>query len=407
MGVKGIVMSEKRNITRDDIYLKARLLSEGARINVRKPPETPVDFMAGIVFDGCEIVSSLRPNRYSRLEAVVEGGRVTISDMGEVLGTATYEERPEWFDIPLSNGQPARSGVMGMSSDVIAIIQNHVCYNQASGQGCKYCSAFIPSENRGSPGRQKEFLRDYASLQAEAIEIALDHGWRGMISCSGGVLPPGSRGDLTERLEIVLEPLHARVDAEVLSQMHLMANCYPPEDLSEMYKWRDLGIKATDIDLEAMDPAYFAALCPGKAEAHPHEYWKEAMFAATEVFGPGRGSCTSVVMGLEPMDALVEGFEELISKGVLTTPLSFQPSPRSAYAQFNPPAATWFVEATEKMADSYLRHEDKLDAPVFEDERPGYTRTGRSYFIMLLNDELWRRGQEMGKLPPGLPKQGT
>ncbi len=400
-------MSEKRNITKDDIYLKARLLSEGARIEVRTPPEPPLGFAAGIVFDGCGIVSSLRSNAYSRLEAVIEGHHVTISDLGEELGTATFEERPAWFDIPLSNGKPARHGVMGMSADVIAILQNHMCYNQASGQGCRYCSSFAGVQERGEPGRQKAFLREYAALQAEAIEIAFDHGWRGMISCSGGVLAPGSRGDLTERMEIVLEPLHARVDADVLSEMHLMANCYPPDDFSEMYKWRDLGIKATDIDLEAMNAAYFAALCPGKVEAYSHEYWKDAMVAATEVFGPGRGSCTSVVMGLEPMDCLVDGFEELISKGIVTTPLSFQPGPNAALAQFNPPAAPWFVEATEKMADSYLRHEDKLDAPVFEDERPGYTRTGRSYFIMLLNDELWRRGQEMGKLGPGLPKQGT
>jgi hypothetical protein len=44
---------------------------------------------------------------------------------------------------------------------------------------------------------------------------------------------------------------------------------------------------------------------------------------------------------------------------------------------------------------------------ITKDERPGYTRTGRSYYILMLQDEIWRRGQEMGKLPPGLPKQGT
>ena len=65
------------------------------------------------------------------------------------------------------------------------------------------------------------------------------------------------------------------------------------------------------------------------------------------------------------------------------------------------------VKATERMADSHFRLGDRMDVPWVEDDRPGYTRTGRSYFIMLLNDEIWRRGQEMGKLPPGLPKQRT
>ncbi len=400
-------MPDKRNITRDDIFLKARLMSEGARIEIKRPPEDPTGFTRGVVLDGCGIVSILRQNGYSRIEASVDGNHVTLSDMGEFLGTGAFEERPAWFDIPMSNGQPAATGALGMTADVYGVVQNFVCYNQASGQACKYCGQFRPQQGWGRPGAQQEFLREHAAIQAEAVDIALRHGWRGQLALSGGVLPPGSRHEFIERLEIVLGALHDRCDAGLLSQMHIPTNSYPPEDLSELYKWRDLGVNGTTFDIEAMDPAYYAALCPGKAETYTHGQWKEAIIASAEVFGPGRGATSSVVMGLEPMASLVEGFEELISRGAILTPLGFQPSPLSPMAGFNPPAADWLVEANEKMVDSYLRHEDQLDVPIYEDERPGYTRTGRSYFIMLTTDELWRRGQEMGKLPPGLPKQGT
>jgi hypothetical protein len=80
-------------------------------------------------------------------------------------------------------------------------------------------------------------------------------------------------------------------------------------------------------------------------------------------------------------------------------------APGSAYEGFRPPSADWYIEATEKMADSFFRHEDKLDAPLMADNRHGYTRTGRSFHIMLVGDEISRRGQEMGKLGPGLPRQ--
>ena len=105
------------------------------------------------------------------------------------------------------------------------------------------------------------------------------------------------------------------------------------------------------------------------------------------------------------MAALTEGIEERTSKGIFTTPLNFVPTAGSPYAQFRPPTAEWFVEATEKMVDSYFRHEDKLDLGLLSDDRPGFTMTGRSFHIMLLSDEITRRGQEMGKLPPGLPSQ--
>lgn len=410
-------MPGKRSITKEDIFLKARLLSEGVQVEVKRAPEN-LSFGSIIVFDGCEILSILRPNPYSRIKAVVEGSRVTISDMGEVLGTATFEERPTWFDVPLNNGQPASTAVPGLITDVMPVMQNYLCYNQASGQACRYCSQFMPGLWTGMAqdpagdagdwaGVSYEMLREKAELAAEAIKIATDHGWRGQIVFAGGVLPPSRREELTERLDTVMAPLHKRVDADTLSSMQIAVNCYAPDDFLEFEKWRDIGINATSIDLEVMDPAYFAAICPGKHAAHPLEYWKEAQLAAAEVFGPWRGSGGSVVMGVEPMESLVDGAEERLSKGILVTPLNFQPAPASAYGQFRPPTADWIVEATEKMADCVFRHEDKMDAPLLADDRPGYTRTGRSYFIMLLFDEVWRRGQEMGKLPTGLPKQAT
>jgi hypothetical protein len=408
-------MIEKRNITREDIYLEARLLSEGVRIEIKTPPEKPPAFFGTIVMDGCDITTFLRPSSYSRLEAVIEGDRITISDMGEVLGTARFEERPEWFDIPLSNGQSAWTAVLGMTPDLIAIVQNARCYNQASGKGCRYCGLFAPGDQSANPldpagewGSVSESgLRQRGKIAAEAIKLAIDHGWRGMISFSGGALPPKRRGDLTRRLEALITPLREAIDDDVLSAMQVSANTYPPEDLAELYKWREFGINMTQFDLEVMDPSYFPAICPGKNAAHPFEYWKEAQIASVEVFGRWHGTATSVVMGIEPMTSLVEGVEERLAKGILSTPLCFQPTPGSAFGQFRPPSAEWIVEATEKMADSHFRLEHTLDAPLLEDSRPGYTRTGRSYYILPLTDEIWRRGQEMGKLPPGLPKQGT
>jgi len=407
-------MAGKRSITKEDIFLKARLLSEGVQVVVREAPEIPSN-RSIIVLDGCGILSILRSNPYSRLEAIVEGNSVTISDSGKNLGTATFEERPSWYDVPLANGQPAFTAVPGLITDVMPVMQNYLCYNQASGQACRYCGAFRPgpwvhnpeSEAADWAGISHGMLSQRAELAAEAIKIATDHGWRGQIVFAGGVLPPSRRQELTERLRIVMGPLQERVDGGTLSSMQIAVNCYPPDDFSEFEKWQDIGINATSIDLEVMGPAYFPAICPGKHAAHPLEYWKEAQVASAEVFGPWRGSGGSVVMGVEPMASLVEGTEERFSKGILVTPLNFQPTPGSAYEQFRPPTADWIVKATEEMADSVLRHKGKMDAPLFADARPGYTRTGRSYFIMLLYDEVWRRGQEMGKLPIGLPRQAT
>ncbi len=105
------------------------------------------------------------------------------------------------------------------------------------------------------------------------------------------------------------------------------------------------------------------------------------------------------------MSSLVEGVEERISKGVYSASLTFIPMPGSPYAQFRLPTAQWFVEANEKMADSYFQYADTLDVNLLTDNRHGFTRVGLSYPHILVRDEMARRLQEQGKFPPGLPGQ--
>jgi hypothetical protein len=172
-----------------------------------------------------------------------------------------------------------------------------------------------------------------------------------------------------------------------------------------MHVWKDLGVNAAEFDLEVMDPAYFKAICPGKSKSYPHERWMEAQEAAVDIFGRGRGTYQSLVTGIEPMDSLVEGVEERISKGIYSAPLVIAPAPGSPYAQFRPPTAQWFVEVNEKIADSYFKYANTLDVNLLTDNRPGFTRMGLSYPLVLVRDEMARRLQEQGKFPPGLPSQ--
>jgi len=105
-----------------------------------------------------------------------------------------------------------------------------------------------------------------------------------------------------------------------------------------------------------MDDAYYAAICPGKNAYKPLSYVKKAQEYSVKVFGPLFGTTGCLVMGIEPMSTLVAGFEERISKGVLPLPLIFHPEPYSGYEGFRPPTVEWIVEASEKMADSFMRH---------------------------------------------------
>lgn len=391
-------MATNGKITREDIHLKARVLSEGVRVKgLEVPPfqdladggHVPIPdhldvgnveeilgyyadavsnpanvnntrFGAPFRFDGSGLQVAVIPNPYSRLDLVVEGDRVTLLDGGEPLVTGTIPERPAWQDEKLSNGLPILAVMPQATAGIINIVYSLSCMNFNTGRGCRYCNLFSNPVSRKIVMLPKETLRGWARYQAEGIRIATDHGWRGTLAVSGGALPPAQRGEYLERLEIVMGEIRDALDGETFSALRKIYNHFPPEDFGDMYAWKDLGIDSTSIDLEVMDDAYFAAICPGKHAYRPLPYWKEAQEASVEVFGPYVNTTGCIVTGIEPMVTLLKGFEERLSKGVAPLPLVFGPAPGSAYWGFRPPTADWFLEVTERMGDLIMQHAARL-----------------------------------------------
>jgi len=388
-----------RNITKDDIYLKARIMSEGLRIEGLALPsfqelqkssaeaEVPErldakdtesllrfyaaclkkesDAFGGIVGNVLELdETALRvmilPNRHSRLELSVEGRRAAISEAGEVLATGKLPQTPTWHDERLSNGLPVTTALPVMSKEIINIVFSLSCINYNTGRGCRYCNLFSNPMSRRLVMLPKETLREWARFQGEAVKIATDAGWRGVLAVSGGALPPSQRPECLERLEILMDEIRNAIGDEMLGKLPVVYNHYPPDNFNEMNDWKELGINATSIDIEVMDSAYFAAICPGKNAHRPHQWWKEAQEASVEIFGPYLKTTGCVVTGIEPMHTLLKGLDERLGKGVMPLPLVFMSMPGSAYWGFRPPTADWLVEATERMADIYLKHAGKI-----------------------------------------------
>ena len=403
-------MAEKRNITKEDVLLKTRLLAEGVRYEVKGPSQwgagsfDPLSAFPAIVLDGCDVVVlPFGQNPRSRLEAVIEGNSVTISDMGEVVGTGTLQVRAAWRDLPMQSwsGTTVNDAISYDGAFVAEVTFSNRCYAYDSGQTCKYCGFGHDFSLAGPLQSASEALAS-AETMIEPLAVAIENGWRGALLFVGGATPPDRRGQwTTDVFEGIMTRIHERIGADLLSEIQIASDVYPPDDLGDLYKWKSFGMNSCQFDSEVMDPTYFRAICPAKGEK---QRWHEAQEAAAEVFGRGRGSSSLVVAGIEPMAQLLEGVEERLSKGVYMQPLQFQPYPNSPMEGMRPPSAEWYMEANEKIAELYFKYGDTFDIPLTEDDRWGYTRRGNSYATGS-DDEKSRRLQEMGKLGPGLPKQ--
>jgi len=405
-------MAKKRKITRDDLYLKARMLAEGLSLRILSAPpgmeklsciedhysssantltcdyskegavtdllkELGSDFGLentfleySLLLEGSGVPAPLSYNPDSALELVIDGWQGSIREKGNEITTCriynSIASEP-WAGALLANGMKIADVLPGMSKGIVNYFINLSCYNFNSGQACRYCGLFSSPMSKGNDEISISALAEHAHLQAEAVRLLTDHGWRGAIAVSGGALTPSIRGEYLERMETVINILREALDERTFSELSIVYNHYPPEDFSDMHKWKKIGITGTSIDLEVADPANFEKICPGKSSYRPYKYWRESLDASVEVFGSTIHTTTNIVTGIEPMTVFLERVEELLTNGILPIPLTFQPSPNSYMADARPPTAEWLMEATEKMTNLLARHSLKFAGAIARD----------------------------------------
>jgi len=245
-----------RKITKEDIFIKARMLAEGVRIQDRKsPPEAGalddselegIDRMAvddpegllrkladanraeatdsalgnAVLLEGCGIPAPILPNEESRLHLTMEGEKVILSEQGDVLATGDfYTPHRPWSGEVLSNGMPVESVLPGMSSSIVNILVTLSCNNFNTGRGCRFCGLFANPVSRRLNELPISTLAQWSGYQAEAVKILTDHGWRGILAISGGALQPSRKEEHLARLEKVINPIREILDEK-------MADCY-------------------------------------------------------------------------------------------------------------------------------------------------------------------------------------
>ncbi len=324
-----------------------------------------------VILEGAGIPAPMFQRDDASIEVRVEDDRAYITENDQVLATGRfYTPHRPWDDETLSNGLPIQAALPGMSSSIVNILISLSCNNYNTGKGCRYCGLFSNPVSTRINQLPLETLKVWAKYQAEALKILTSHGWRGTLAISGGALPPSQRGEYLDRLEISLSAIREALDEETFGKLNVVYNHYPPEDFSDMHKWKEMGVNGTSIDMEVASEESFPKICPGKNAYKPQSYWKAAQEASVDVFGPLLHTTTNIVAGIEPMDALVESIDERLSKGVLVIPLTFIPDPASAMADEKTPDAMWQVEAAERIADVYIRHGFKFASAIASEVVP-------------------------------------
>lgn len=200
---------------------------------------------------------------------------------------------------------------------------------------CKFCN--LPYELR--------YRRKDLDGLLEAVEVASTDPIQPArhVLISGGTPKPEDFGYMREVYEAVIGTFpHLPVDIMMV----------PIPEVLEVERLAKIGVNELSINLEVYDDAIARKLMPRK-----HQQGRDHLLAfarhAAHVLGPGRVR-SMLMVGVEPMEATLEGVQAVLDAGCVPVLSPFRPDPSTPMRHDPPPSA-------EVLKETYLRSHESAE----------------------------------------------
>ena len=144
----------------------------------------------------------------------------------------------------------------------------------------------------------------------------------------------------------------------------LIVEALPEDDMWRLY---EAGVTVYNPNIEVWDERLFNILCPGKAKYFGRKKWIEQMLKAVDIFGVGNVSPNFVAgvemaqpMGFKDVDQAVnstkEGFEFMMSHGVIPHPDTWCIEPQSPLGGHPPIPLDYYIKMNKAWYDTWVKY---------------------------------------------------
>ena len=258
------------------------------------------------------------------------GGYHILDERGADAYPVRVPEEPAWYSRRTSSGvEMSRVGVL--QGNYVGVYVSNACLYWASkpSRACKFCTT---GKNVGLAEQARKSVED-------VVEVA--RAARDESGCVFTHLNTGYHFEEVDKLEPIhglrqSEPFVKAVRERVGGFIGVQAMPVPSRMFHEYDALIEAGTDHFSFCYEFEDPAYFARLCPGKAETLGQEGFFEAMEYASKKLGRGRVS-GEIIAGLEPIEATKRGIDRIVAAGAFPTVCIFRPTVGSELENESPP----------------------------------------------------------------------
>jgi hypothetical protein len=261
----------------------------------------------------------------------------------------SFPRRPRFYDQRLSTGETVSKVITLYGGGALGIFAYGDCDLVIRDVACAYCSI---GPNRSQTQDFEDVVRPKQLREALSIALTDELAPISQVMLNGGNFPDMDRSFrfYAELARTARETINAcgRPDVE----LHLIA--FPPRDLELLKALADLDLQLA-INVEVFDPRLFEQYCPGKAAIAGQAYLWKALEYAVQVLGPSH-VFSIVVGGLEGIDTLNEGLNDLAQRGITPVVNVFHPDPGTPLATRRAPTYAEILAMGRALQSVYATH---------------------------------------------------
>ena len=266
-------------------------------------------------------------------------GIVLLKDKEEIC-EVRWPIRPDFYEQKTRSGEMMKK-VASMRGDCgLRVCFDNACNYFAGKEQCKFCN-IVPARqrNRDHVVTRKE-AEDIYDVVKEAI---IDNPVCEHLAMTAGAAKDDGLGNLPQILER-LKPLLDQKYFPIVTAITATRNKEETEYLCST------GISSVAFNLEIWDEKLFEEICAGKHRRIGRERWIESLKEARDLLKPAR-TLSSFVVGLEPMESVLEGIDYLSSEGIFPIMSPFIPMVGTAYEGEKAPDTDWVWDVHEKATE--------------------------------------------------------
>lgn len=265
--------------------------------------------------------------------------------------------------------QPKLSEFVDMVGiDRLSVITFDGCWNWNCGKACQFCD-FNPKRETDKVDKPSlNTLHDFGAdldlwwdSQKFGYLRNLKFAFRHLLSTETIephkhlLIMSGNLPKPTKVWDIAAETVEALNEVEKVENFDNYLNICPHPDGDRLQAMKMLGVKQVQYNLEVIGAELFKRICPGKME---YSKFQSKLVEAVGTMGFGNVR-SNFVLGLQPIDELLAGIEQLARVGVVADFSIFQPKRSTPLEIEKPPTMDEIVAFSKRLALIYKKYDFK------------------------------------------------